>query len=257
MNIVESNFGTGSFSRLSWKLHRHVLNQDDRTFLSRLFGRDRADRVDVSQFRLELQCFKASMTERAAMDAHCDLHPDYELMLHPRKSWFPLFYSIIRIHQPTALIETGCATGFTSSLMLYALKQNERGHLTSIDIPARKGQFEMNWGLPDGLKSGYLVPASLREDGRWSLVLENARDALPRLLQMDGFRELDLFYHDSDHSFGHQMWEYLTVWPHLSTGGLLLSDDIGWSSAFRDFCRHVGRKMAIHKGSANFGAIRK
>ena len=255
--MMETNFGSGKLSKFCWKLHRHILNLDERAFLSRLFGPDQAERHDFNEFCQELQGFKTAMTEYAAREVPLDLHPDYEQVLCPRKSWFPLFYSIIRIQQPAALVETGCATGFTSSLVLYALKQNGKGRLTSIDIPPRKGQFEMPWSLRDGLKSGYLVPSTLRVDGRWSLMLENARNALPRLLQSEGFRQIDVFYHDSDHSFGHQMWEYLTVWPHLSPGGLLLSDDIGWSSAFRDFSRHVGRKMAIHKGTTNFGAIRK
>jgi predicted O-methyltransferase YrrM len=255
--VTETNFVGGRLSKLSWKLHRHVLNQPSSAFLRRLFGSDQAGNIDFRQYSREFESFKSEMTVYAANEIAENLRPDYEHVLSPNNSWLELFYMIIRIQKPDTIVETGCASGLTSAVLLFALKQNRKGRLTSIDIPAKKGQFEMNWSIPDGLEPGFLIPPSLRENGKWSLILENARDALPRLLGSEGFRQIDVFYHDSDHSFGHQMWEYLTVWPHLSRGGLLLSDDIGWSCAFRDFSRHVGRAMAIHKGSANFGAIRK
>ena len=47
---------------------------------------------------------------------------------------------------------------------------------------------------------------------------------------------IDMFIHDSDHNYGHQLREFEAAWSHLKPGGLLISDDVSWSNAFLDFC---------------------
>jgi hypothetical protein len=65
---------------------------------------------------------------------------------------------------------------------------------------------------------------------------------------------LDLFYHDSLHTFEHMLWEYQTAWRFLRDGGILLSDDIFWNRAFRIFAREVKSQSLIKCGT---GLIRK
>ncbi|MBU1998201.1 MAG: hypothetical protein KKE64_01755, partial [Candidatus Omnitrophica bacterium] len=48
-------------------------------------------------------------------------------MLNPLRA--PLFYVICRIIKPEIIVETGVADGFSSSCILYALKQNKQGRL--------------------------------------------------------------------------------------------------------------------------------
>ena len=50
------------------------------------------------------------------------------------------------------------------------------------------------------------------------------------------------------------MFEYKTSWPHISNGGLLLSDDINWNKAFSKFCREQKRKYFSYSG---FGILKK
>ncbi len=47
---------------------------------------------------------------------------------------------------------------------------------------------------------------------------------------------IDLFYHDSDHSYFNQKLEYNFAWKQLNCQGVLLSDDVNWSNGFLDFC---------------------
>lgn len=247
-----------AFSNGAWKLHRHLIASGDEAFLDLLFGKDHARRPsDLSQFYGELQEFSPLRKLCAEKTIPSGARYDYDRMISAETSWHPVLYAIVRIHKPTFVIETGCATGFTSALILYGLHQNQKGHLTSIDLPPKTGQFGMRWSLPNGMMPGFLVPRTLKHEGRWSLITADIREYLPKLLQSRGDQYVDLFFHDSDHSYDHQMWEYLTVWSKLSEGGLILSDDIGWSPAFRDFGRRVRRRVAIHHSNANFGAIRK
>jgi hypothetical protein len=51
---------------------------------------------------------------------------------------------------------------------------------------------------------GWIVPKSLRE--RWTLILGKVEDKLPSLL--DEFEAIDVFYHDSLHTYEHMMFEY-------------------------------------------------
>ena len=49
--------------------------------------------------------------------------------------------------------------------------------------------------------------------------------------------DVDLFIHDSDHSYRWQAAEYATFADRMRFGTYLLSDDVDLSFAFSDFCR--------------------
>lgn len=160
-------------------------------------------------------------------------------------------YVATRLLKPTTVVETGCATGWMSALLLFALRQNQKGHLYSIDLPPVAGRFSMEWTMPEGLAAGFLVPAEFRN--RWTLIQGDVRLELVPLLEK--LQSVDLFCHDSDHSYVHMMWEYTSVWPYLSKGGVLVSDDIGWNTAFWDFATAAGRPIVVHKNDINFGTL--
>ena len=54
--------------------------------------------------------------------------------------------------------------------------------------------------------------------------------------------KVDLFLHDSEHTYETMMFEFTTVWDYLVQGKPLLSDDIHWNDSFGDFCKKVNRK---------------
>jgi len=163
-------------------------------------------------------------------------------------------YVAVRLKRPHEVVETGCFSGRDTAVLLQALDRNDEGHLHTIDLPARAGtfsQFGANAGLPEGVSPGFLVPDVLRS--RWTLILGDVRDELDPLLRKLG--RIDLFFHDSHHSYSHMTWEFATVWSKLAPEGLLVADDISWNAAFWDFARGVGRPIAIHRESRNIGAV--
>jgi len=46
---------------------------------------------------------------------------------------------------------------------------------------------------------------------------------------------IDMFLHDSSHSYGHMLWEFRQFWPRLRDGGLLVSHDVQMNAAFPEF----------------------
>jgi predicted O-methyltransferase YrrM len=141
-------------------------------------------------------------------------------------------YAIVRAAKPRVMIETGVASGLSSAHTLRALDRNGLGALHSIDLPnVQEGSI-----LPEGRTSGWIVPDSLR--GRWKLQLGDSRVLLPELL--GSLDRVDVFLHDSDHSYEGMMFEFEQAYPKLAPGGLLLSDDTHLHPAWDDFCAKHG-----------------
>jgi predicted O-methyltransferase YrrM len=137
-------------------------------------------------------------------------------------------YAAVRALAPQCVVETGVANGVSSSYLLLALHKNGKGllHSVGLDDPAF---------LPPGAQPGWLVPAWLRD--AWQIHIGDARQVLPSLLARLG--SIDVFIHDSLHTYEHMRWEFETAYPLLRRGGLLFSDDALWNGAFHDFARKV------------------
>lgn len=145
-------------------------------------------------------------------------------------------YVIVRALNPSVIIETGVAAGKSSALILLALKHNGKGMLFSIDLPNYEGKK-----LKDGSftttrdkQVGWLVPDYLRE--KWELVLGDSLEEIPKLLSRLG-DDIDLFFHDSLHTYEHAKKEIELIYASLKKNALILVDDIDMDcgDAFHDF----------------------
>jgi len=153
-------------------------------------------------------------------------------------------YAIIRALKPISVLETGIANGVSSAYLLLAMERNQQGSLYSIDV--NDGSF-----LPSGKRVGWIVPAWLRQ--RWTLRLGDARELLPCVLA--DLKSLDVFIHDSSHTYDHMRFEYEQAYPYLRLGGILISDDALWNAAFEDFGRTVAASaVSVIRG---VGILRK
>ena len=188
-----------------------------------------------------------------------------------------ILYSIVKSSMPTNIIETGVATGYSTSLILIALNENNHGLLNSIDYPNYQSILEkilrdLNYKglartsltfdglksvagyflksnyyhIPKGEKSGWVIPTELK--GRWSLHLGLSEKLLLKVINK--VRSIDIFFHDSDHSKRNMLVEFNTIWPHLKENGIIISDDINCNDAFKIFCnKNVFKRAAIYNGS--------
>lgn len=137
--------------------------------------------------------------------------------------------SVVLLRRPSVVIETGVAMGFSTAVILAAMEANDAGALHSIDLPPLR---------VDAVSFvGEVVPHELRK--RWTLHVGPSRTILEGLAQK--LAPIDLFVHDSDHSYAAQREEYRQAWPHLATGSCLISDDVS-NPAFIEFAAQVGER---------------
>ena len=139
-------------------------------------------------------------------------------------------YLLVRAARPRTIVETGVLYGASSAHLLAALARNGEGTLYSSEIGRR----------PDEPDHEYFVPDELRD--RWRLVIGDSRRELPGL--MERCAPVDMFYHDSLHTYEHMVWEFGTALPHLGFDGLLASD-----IPFQTF-QNLGRSGLVRRASA-------
>ena len=157
-----------------------------------------------------------------------------------------LTYIITKLVKPKVVVETGVGPGMTSWSILQAMKENNKGHLFSIDLPTPNTK-----NMPE---VGYLIPHILKE--RWDLLIGPSKKLLPSLISK--LPEIDIFIHDSRHSFSNQLYEYETSWPNIKNQGFLISDDIS-NDAFINFSKNNDREPIFIKQNKHFpiGIIKK
>jgi len=187
--------------------------------------------------------FEKVETDRGSIDL------DYlQKSLAPDIPRWARLYILVRVLRPGVVVETGVAAGESTSYILQALADNQYGFLYSIDLPNQvyvtsKGELHIELN-PTNKQSGYLIPPKLK--GRWKLILGNTYDKLPELLSQ--LKQVDLFLHDSEHTYGTMTFEYECAWPHICPGGYLVSDDADWNTSLSDFAHRHNINLRIIEG---------
>lgn len=157
-------------------------------------------------------------------------------------------YSLIRKLQPETAVETGVCNGFSTAFLLLALAKNQKGKLYSLDFPEVAGanyedgtfwQGKRGAVIPNGKAPGWVIPEPLKS--RWELSLGRSQETLPALLERLG--TIDLFFHDSEHSYECMWFECHEAYQVLREGGMMIFDDITWNQAFQNFAQDKNKKI--------------
>jgi predicted O-methyltransferase YrrM len=137
-----------------------------------------------------------------------------------RRGW----YALVRAAQPDHIVETGTHLGLGSCAIAAALLRNGHGRLTTIDVdPA----------------AGYLIGEP------WADVVDRRTGNSVELLAE--LNDVDMFLHDSLHTYEHETRELAAVGPNLSTDAIILSDNAHESSALSDWAEQTGRHYLFFK----------
>jgi predicted O-methyltransferase YrrM len=131
-------------------------------------------------------------------------------------------YGLARWLRPTVIVESGGYIGMSSAFILKAVADEKitTAKLLSIELDPECDQGAL---IPDQLRASSDAFVPMR--GKVEDFLK--RDELPQVI--------DMFLHDSSHSYRHMLWEFRQFWPRLRDGGLLVSHDVQMNAAFPDF----------------------
>lgn len=137
-----------------------------------------------------------------------------------RSGW----YALVRAAQPEHVVETGTHLGLGSCVIAAGLLRNGHGRLTTIDIDP---------------EAGYLIGQP------WARVIDrrtgSSIDVLAEL------RNVDMFLHDSLHTYDYETRELAAVEPNLCPDAIILSDNAHESSALSDWAERTGRHYLFFK----------
>jgi predicted O-methyltransferase YrrM len=181
-------------------------------------------RVELAAVRMEYEELREEINGRYAR-----LDGAYPTRYAVEEGSSFLLYALVRSLRPGVVLETGVANGHSSFYILSALLANGHGVLNSIDRSAQVGGLLTN-----------------RERERWRLHVLKPNDLKRSFLEvLDSLAPLDLFIHDSDHSYSWISFELNAAIKKLAPGAVLASDDCDCCFAFLDVCRQVGVQPAI------------
>lgn len=164
-------------------------------------------------------------------------------------------YWLVRRLEPRIIVQSGVCNGLSSAFMMLALAKNgPHGRLLAVDLPPLFDPADPAWTakgtvygvvIPQGKSSGWMVPDAYRD--RLEVVSGDAKVMLPKLVdQVDG---IDMFYHDSDHTYAHMMFEFHEARRKLRPGGLIVGDDVSWNASVWDFADEHGVPSYNFKGT--------
>lgn len=156
-------------------------------------------------------------------------------------------YLLCKTIKPDKIVETGVAYGLSSMYILQALKENNKGTLYSIDSVFSPWQSKEMIGAA--------IPRDLRD--RWEFVFGSSAEKLKDILY--NLNHVDIFFHDSLHTYKNMLFEFETAWPFITKDGFLISDDIGDNNAFYDFTKRIKIQTLIlpQKEHSFLGLARK
>ena len=167
----------------------------------------------------ELQSFLEKIKKFEFPSKHKPYPIDYSILESSRL----FLYALCKTIKPKIIVETGVAYGLSTSYILQALYENKTGTLYSIDSEFRPWESELMIGsaIPDELKA------------HWKFVKGSSTEKLNDLLESVG--KIEIFLHDSMHTYNNMIFEFESVWPYIKNNGFLLSDDILENNSFLEF----------------------
>ena len=146
-------------------------------------------------------------------------------------------YGLTRWQRPTVVVESGGFVGMSSAFILKAFVDEG---LTTAKL------YSIEWS--EDCEHGALIPDELRPQFvplRGKVEDFVKRDQLPA--------SIDMFLHDSSHSYRHMLWEFREFWERLRDRGLLVSHDVNLNAAFPEF---VAKTYAHNKKTGRLDAQR-
>lgn len=179
----------------------------------------------LSQLAADVQAFTGRDLTPYLAETRAIMRDDQGV--HPEEA--AVLYMLTRACKPRIVLETGTFKGYSSSEIARALKANASGHLLTVDIAADTGEA---------------VPAELTPHITFHRSTPSRRFAAEWPVDS----RIDLFFHDSLHTFLNTFGELTWFARHYAAGAVIVCHDakmdfmdgFGVGKAVRLFSRRLG-----------------
>lgn len=226
------------------KNHKYIYDFDSvEDFFKNIFPTKEVNEIELKEIELHVEQNLKKLKNEKYPSKKKPYPTDYSINSDSRKC----LYYLCRILKPKNIVETGVAYGISSAYILQALENNKFGTLHSIDSIFRPWQTEE--------MIGSIIPKKLKS--RWKLIIGKSTEKLEKIL--DDINNLDIFIHDSSHTYENMMFEFNIIIKKIKKNGIIISDDIIDNDAFYDFtiANNVKKYIVKVKGNQGLGIIIK
>lgn len=139
-----------------------------------------------------------------------------------------------RLVEPSCVVETGVAAGFSSSAFLEAMDKNGKGHLYSSDFP----YFRLD--NPERY-IGILVEDKIKK--RWSLFVEGDKNNIPKISKK--IDRIDILHYDSDKSYEGREYVFQALKDKMHEKSVIIYDDIEDNNHFYYINKRLNSKCLV------------
>jgi hypothetical protein len=151
-------------------------------------------------------------------------------------------YTLTRSLKPDTIVETGGIPGKATAALLKAIKRNNyQGRLWTCSVPHKQQEDDVPLGFikqhQTPSEHQWIIPPTLLKKDRHQFVLGEIKKTLKMVLgELD---RIDMFVHDSTHTYEQMSFELKAAWPHLNKGGILICNKYHKNDAFKEFIRTI------------------
>jgi len=158
-----------------------------------------------------------------------------------------LLYFLTRKLKPLNVVETGVAAGWSSLVILRALKKNGIGRLFSSDFPYIRLKNPEQY-------IGFLAQNETNKDS-WFLDIRGDDIALPEIVKKLEKKQIDLFHYDSDKSYSGRVNALKNLEPNFTPETVIIFDDIQDNLQFRDYVYQNKKNFYVLKFEEKYVGI--
>lgn len=164
--------------------------------------------------------------------------------VHPEEA--AILYGLVRALRPKLVLETGTFEGYSTTQLARALDANGAGRMETVDVATDTG-----FRVPEGLRHFVTF--------RRGMLSQQMAGILS-----DGKEGLDIFFHDSAHTYLNTLGELIAFSPFYKPGCVIVCHDakmdfmdgFGVGRAIRDFAAALGLRYAVMDTTCGLAILR-
>lgn len=164
-----------------------------------------------------------------------------------------LTYCLMRRLRPKNIIETGVMHGLSTVFIMQALNNNKYGQLFSIDLPSHHSEGPASDDgyietLPPQRDPAWIAKEFPIDKGiKWKYIQGASQQILPTFAPnyLSNNNGIDLFIHDSDHSYENMIFELTYALSPEVKSKLIICDNIEANIAFYEMTKRCSNFVVI------------